>query len=91
MKITIEVSEKNEGTTAPWWVIIDPKRCAVKRDYNSIANAITGPFFSRETAEVYLKAKSHNFSDKAITYCMCAVMYSDYREQYEKGWNKLNE
>ena len=50
MKITIEVSEKNEGTSAPYWLILDPKQnmpCSV----GVLGGQIVGPFFSREEAE----------------------------------------
>jgi hypothetical protein len=64
----------NEGTRAPYWLIIDPYRQVMELDDNvavfQIANMVTGPFFSRETAEAQLNArKKSGFSSRARVFC----------------------
>lgn len=84
MKIEIEVSEKNEGTAYPWWVIIDPEKMLTpKVDY--IARMITGPFFSREEAQSHLETKSHHFSKKARVYCHTGHDSWQYRNAFKKA------
>lgn len=68
----IKISNDHEGTASPYWVIIDPRqnfRTDIEGVYN-ISNMITGPFFSRETAEEYLKKTRYNFGRNAIVFCM---------------------
>ena len=77
MKIIDEIKETiiksdNEGTAAPYWLIIDPE--LIDHEFSGdaihqIANAITGPFFSREDATAYLAACSYRFSTEAGVYC----------------------
>lgn len=71
MKITLDVSEKNEGTSYPWWLIIDPEQNLSKdeRAIYNIAGMITGPFFSRDSAQNFLNATRYNFSKHAVVYC----------------------
>ena len=71
MKIEIEVSDKNECTAAPWWVIIDPRQNFQTGEdgLHNIASMITGPFFSREEGENWLRVKSYHFSKNARVYC----------------------
>ena len=68
MKITIEVSDKCEATTFPWWVILDPGHMWGGR-VDDVAAMVTGPFFSREAAERHLEVRRHAFSAKARVYC----------------------
>lgn len=71
MKIEIEVSEKNECTRSPWWMIVDPRqnfRTDPDASHN-IAAMITGPFFSREEAEYVLKGRRYNFGRGAVVFC----------------------
>lgn len=68
---TIKISSDREGTSHPFWVIIDPGQ-NFKVDHNgahNIACMITGVFFSRESAERVLRLRSHHFSKNAIVYC----------------------
>lgn len=69
--ITTTLKESdNEGTSAPYWIIIDPLRLSDDtKDIHDIAGAITGLFFSRSDAEFHLKARSHAFSAQAKVYC----------------------
>lgn len=85
--IMIDVSEKNEGTRAPWWAIVDPRqnmRCSV----HEAAGQITGPFFSREEAQGFLTATRYNFSDRAQVYCLSGTYSRQYRDALE---NRLCE
>lgn len=71
MKIEIEVSEENEATESPYWLIINPRqnfRKGVEGAHN-IASMITGPFFSREEAQRVLEGRSHHYGKDAIVYC----------------------
>ena len=70
-KIEIMVSGKNEGTSAPWWIIIDPRQNfdVGDRGLSNIAHMITGPFFSREEANQMLEARRHHYSKHAVVYC----------------------
>ena len=87
MRIELEVSEKNEGTESPWWIIIDPRQnLETKREqalYN-IAFMITGPLFSRESAQNFLDRTSYNFSKQAKVYCHSGY----YSEQYKSACRK---
>ena len=89
MKIEIEVSEDCEGTASPWWMILDPHqnmRCSL----HSLAGQITGPFFSREEAELVLKQRRHHYSDRARVFCHSGC----YTHQYDKecrGQEKMNK
>jgi len=81
MKIEIEVSDKNEGTASPWWIILDPQQ-NMRCDVHWLAHQITGPFFSREEADLVFKQMRHHFSDRARVYC--ASGYCTY--QYDRAY-----
>jgi predicted LPLAT superfamily acyltransferase len=85
MKIELNVSNKNEGTSAPYWLILDPKQ-NMDCDIHSMAFHITGPFFSREEAENELQATKYNYSHRAKVYCMSGC----HSHQYFDVW-KLAE
>lgn len=70
-KIEIEISEDNEGTAAPYWLIIDPRQNFRKDQEGAcnIAHMITGPFFSREEAENTLKRTRYNYGRGALVWC----------------------
>lgn len=54
----MKISDKNEGTAYPFWIIIDPRqnfRTGIDGVY-SISSMITGVWMSREAAENYLKS-----------------------------------
>ena len=71
MKIEIEISEKNECTSAPYWLIIDPRQnLAVSDDgVENIGFRVTGPFFSRDEANKVLKSHQYRYSKNARIYC----------------------
>lgn len=88
MKLTLEVSEENEGTSFPWWVIVDPRQ-NMDCDYHAIAAMVTGPFFSREEAEAQLKATRYNYSKRAVVYCKSGCysrQYQDKMREASKSW-----
>ena len=93
LTIMIEVSEDNESTASPWWMIIDPRQQFKTNTENntdplhSIANMITGPFFSRKEAEDFLNATRYNFTKNAMVYCHSGC----YTRQYDNAWNKARE
>ncbi len=104
MKIEIELSEENEGTFAPYWIIIDPQRLKsvvrLAKKHGEIARydelisyigfATTGLFFSRESAENYLKAKHYNFSKQAKVWCHSGYASFEYCEAIKKAEKKTN-
>jgi len=82
MELILEVSEKNEGTAEPWWTIIDPRQnFETKREqgiYN-IAGMVTGPFFSRESAQNFLERTRYNFSKNARVFCHSGYYSQEYK------------
>jgi len=59
----------NEGTRAPYWLILDPNQ-NMGCDIYDLSSQITGVFFSRKDATEYLKARRYNFSERAAVFCM---------------------
>lgn len=82
MKIEIEISEDNEGCSAPWWMIINPT--GGFSSFDSIANAITGPFFSREAAQKHLDERRYHFGKNAKVYCHSGYWSGQYQEAIKK-------
>lgn len=79
MKIEVEISEKNEYTSAPWWIIIDPEPLDRGHSVNRVASCITGPFFSRESAQSHLSNRYYDFSGLACVYCSSGYSSLEYR------------
>jgi len=81
----IKVSEKNEGTRSPYWIIIDPSQNFwVNNDgVHNIASMITGIWFSRESAEEFLHNTRYNFSKHAVVYCMSGTHSHEYESAVE--------
>jgi len=89
LKISLEISEANECTSFPWWVIVDPLK-NMRLDVDTAAAQIEGPFFSREEAEAELKATHYNYSKRACVYCMSGYHSRQYKEAYKKaGYGSL--
>lgn len=82
MKATIDVSHKNEATSAPYWLILDPKQ-NMDCDIFALASQITGVFFSRESAESYLKAHRYNFGKRAVVFCHSGCYSYEYSNAYK--------
>jgi hypothetical protein len=91
VKIQIEVSEKNEGTESPWWMIVEPLRGS-SRKAESVAHCITGPFFSREAAERELQSRSYDYHKDAIVWCASGYHSGQYKLalRSEKAAQELN-
>jgi hypothetical protein len=87
MRVTVEVSEENESTRAPWWMIINPRQSMrTGRDAcHAIAGMITGPFFSRAEAQAHLDAKQYNYGPGAVVYCHSGHASGAYCRQIEEG------
>lgn len=83
MKIELEVSEENEATRSPWWVIINPSQNlrTDEQGIYAIASMITGPFFSREEAENTLKRTRYNYNKYAKVFCMSGCYTVQYAEK----------
>ena len=86
MKIELDVSEENEGTESPYWLIIDPKQM-MRPDVYAVSGMITGPFFSRESAERHLKIRSHAFSKRARVFCHSGYWSEEYKSACRKAAN----
>lgn len=82
-EITLHVSDANEGTDSPWWVIITPRQM-MKPDIESVADMITGPFFSRENAENHLEARRYAYGPRSAVYCMTGY----YSNEYKQAWRE---
>ena len=81
MKIELEVSGKNEATSYPWWMIVDPRQnfTTDERGLHNIAGMITGPFFSRAEADEMLSTRRHHYGPNAKVYCASAYATKVYR------------
>ena len=77
MKISVEVSEANEGTDSPWWVILDPHQ-NTRLSTACLSRQVTGPFFSREEAERELNGRRYNYGKNAVVYCMSGYNSGQY-------------
>ncbi len=70
-------SRQREATQSPWWAIIDPDALAASLAdpgdvLSAVARAISGPYFSRASAEHYLMVRGCEFSKSAVVYCLGA-------------------
>ena len=86
--IAIEISDKNESTAAPYWLILDPAQ-NMTCDIYQLAGQITGPFFSREEAETNLSQRSHHYSGRARVFCHSgcyAYQYSSKCREAKVGY-----
>jgi len=103
MKIELEISEENESTDAPWWLLIDPAPirqmlelvagCGeIPEDDNIIStiamSSIEGPYFSRKSAEDYLKARAYEYSKETIVWCSSGYWSSQYKNAIREARNK---
>lgn len=81
-KIEIEVSTENESTSFPWWVIVGQP---MRRDVDSAAHAITGPFFSRAEATAELEGRRYRYGKKAVVWCLSGCDSGQYREAMKRA------
>ena|SRR3989338_2920217 len=83
LKITVTVSGKHEGNDSPWWLIIDPRQnfyTCQEHGVHNIANMITGPFFSRESAQAHLTARRYAFGKNACVFAHSGYYSNEYKE-----------
>ncbi len=83
----ITTTGDNECTAYPWWAIVDPRHGLVPAEdrVHHVASQITGPFFSRASAEETLQAKRHRFGRHAKVYCFSGHMSPDYTQAMVGG------
>lgn len=86
-KNTIKVSDKNESTRSPFWIIIDPDKNLHlgSEGIHNIAAMITGVWFSRESAEEFLNRTRYNFSKHAAVYCHSGCYSDEWEEAIKNG------
>jgi hypothetical protein len=75
----IKDSDKNEGTSFPWWAIVVPRQI-MRKDPCAIASCIVGVWFSRESAEAHLNSRRHEYDDSAIVYCFSGYWSAEYKQ-----------
>jgi hypothetical protein len=75
MKIEIEISEENEATAYPYWMIIPPGR-----NSKEIAMMMAGPFFSRQEAQDELDSRRYYYGKKAVVWCLSGNNSRRYRK-----------
>lgn len=78
------LSGDNEGSRAPYWLILDPSQ-NMRRDIFDLASQISGPFFSRKSAQKYMDLCKHHYSDRARVFCHSG----HYSRLYEKLCDEL--
>lgn len=89
MRIEIEVSDKNESTSFPWWVIIDAGHGnSYGVPCGDIKNLFHGPFFSREAAEAELESRRYDYSRHAYVYCKSGYVSSEYVAAFQAAREK---
>ncbi len=84
MEICINVSGECEGTSFPWWAIVDPRQ-NMSMDIDVAAGQITGPFFSRKDAQEFLDRTHYNFSKRARVYCFSGYYSDQYKDALRKA------
>jgi len=79
MKIELQISDDNESTDSPYWLILDPRQM-MSPHHHKLASMITGPFFSRASAERELKNKRYAYGKDAIVYCHSGHWSPEYKD-----------
>lgn len=96
----ITTSGDTEGTAYPWWAIVDPRLGIIRKDgcVHAVADMITGPFFSRASADEALSRCRYNYGTHAAVYCFSGHKSWDYRDRIEAArsavppqWQEANE
>jgi len=77
-EIKISISEENEGSCSPYWLILDPRQ-NMSANIHDLAAQITGPFFSRESAKQHLNSRRYAFGKRACVYCMSGYWSKEYK------------
>jgi len=81
---TIKSCPNVEATRSPYWLILDPRQ-NMSCDIYELAGQITGPFFSREDAQLHLESKRYRFSKRAKVFCHSGT----YSYKYEQLWDEI--
>jgi hypothetical protein len=88
LQVKLDISEKNEGTSYPWWVILTPVWATRKRlSTADVFNAVYGPFFSREEAESELNSRRHFYGKYACVWCMSGCYSKKYINAIKNAQN----
>ena len=94
MKVVIDLSEQNEGTEAPFWVIIDPSQMMKPDDTSVAMRMVHGIWFSREEANEHLMLCRHRYSSRAVVWCMSGHASMQWRNavrEARKGDDAFNQ
>lgn len=93
MKIELELSEENEGTSAPWWAIIIPRQNFSKGDQgiHNIAGMIVGPFFSRASAQNRLDGRRYEYGQNARVFCFSGYWSERYTDAINAARDAANK
>lgn len=75
---------KGEATAYPVWFIINPWQM-MRPDVYAVNEMVTGPFFSRETAQRHLDGRRYAFGKHAKVFCASGYWSRDYRYLCEHG------
>lgn len=84
VEITLQVSEKNEGTSYPYWVLVPDKNRISTHD---MMMSMVGPFFSREEANEERSIK-HRYPGKWVIWCLSGCFTRQYRRALDVTGNR---
>ena len=93
VEITLRVSTQTEITRSPWWLIVDPRQNfrTGAEGVSNIAHMVSGPFFSREEAEDYLRSRHYHFSKSARVYCHTGFRSVQYDKALEAAYDEARK
>lgn len=75
--IKINVSNLNESTRAPYWMVVDQDKVGS----GDVYGGMKGPFFSRDEAQGFLDEYRYLFGDKTAVYCACSPLDTQYSKK----------
>jgi len=78
---TVAAAPDNESTATPVWFVVDPTQ-NMRADPSRVAEQITGPFFSRQSAQDYLKSRRYAYGPNACVYCASGYWSQEYKALY---------
>ena len=91
MKIELDVSMDNEGTNAPWWMIVDPCQMMSPNAAEVAMGMVTGPFFSREEAKSELTNRRYDYGSDAVVWCASGCNTKQYLQAWREAEDLLKE
>ncbi len=80
--LTVTQSKDVESTSYPIWFIFDPRQMFVVDEPAQLAQMVTGPFFSRKSAENTLKNHRYNYGKNAMVWCHSGCYSEDWIKLY---------